>query len=285
MITENTIMKRLLKVSMVILICFSMFGCTNQKKEEPSIVITDAQNNNNSNNNNNENKDNNTEKPEVVSTGFSGTYYSNTDEASDPYYPTVTFNKDGTFSFIENCYAGMIESSGTYTVNDKQIDCVLTQNNMQGFKGDDVKEITFIKDGNSLIIMNEICMTKKLDVFTVEKKVVGNTEIYGAGPDFTEYYYVCDNELSVDGYEPRLILRDDNSFTFEENTFHGMAYIHGTFTSDRNGTLTCKVTDSDDIYVEELVFTMGDGYYELQNDLIMSVKGNRFEYVGDSHGN
>ena len=263
-------MKKLFSMIMILFISISLFACTiNQVPDKPI---------DNDNDNTDTTNTDTTNTDDKVDTGFSGIYYSQTLQAEDPYFPCIIFTTDGKFTFVENVYEGMIENNGVYSINDKQIDCILLENNLNGFSGENLKELTFIKDGNDLILMNDLCMSKKLDVFKTEKRIA-QEHSNPANPYMpTETVYKSTSELASPGYEPLLILSDNYSFVFSENTFHGMTSIQGRYEMDNWGNLNCIVEYSDDENLHEIYFLKVEDHYELQTDLILSRTGDEFYY-------
>ncbi|MCQ2555362.1 MAG: hypothetical protein MJ171_06890 [Clostridia bacterium] len=76
------------------------------------------------------------------------------------YLPTVEFDTAGHFTFTENVYEGMKTLEGGWSSDEKGFYCTVDINDLQGFLGQDVKEITFLYDGDMLVIKTDICMTR-----------------------------------------------------------------------------------------------------------------------------
>jgi len=84
------------------------------------------------------------------------------------YLPSIYLYSDNTFEFVKNCYAGMGSYLGTYDeYADKFVLTVTDASQMQGFAGQDVKEIILDKnDGLPMVILKtELCMCRVDDVF------------------------------------------------------------------------------------------------------------------------
>ena len=91
-------------------------------------------------------------------------------DVNDAFQPTVSFDPTGTFVFTENVYAGMAKIKGTYKVEDGRYYCTVTDNSsMQGFAGQDVKEIVFkVVDEKTLKLKTDLCMSGSGRLFYLE---------------------------------------------------------------------------------------------------------------------
>ncbi len=94
------------------------------------------------------------------------------DMCSDQYLPMVEFYSAGrdTFVFTENLYSQMGEIFGWFEENDKAYLCHVEDAHMlEGFAGADVQVIEFEKkDGNTLILKTDLCMSQSGDLFKLE---------------------------------------------------------------------------------------------------------------------
>ncbi len=98
--------------------------------------------------------------------GKAQTYKAKIADVISDYQPSVFFDS-GFFTFTENVYAGMGKYKGTYEKKDDRIYCTVTDaSTMEGFKGDNVKEIVFkIVDEKTLKLKTELCMSGNGDLF------------------------------------------------------------------------------------------------------------------------
>ena len=89
-------------------------------------------------------------------------------DVADQFKPSIYLDGNGHFVFTENCYAKMGEYKGTYTRDDDDhyICKVTDASSMEGFAGDDVKEIVFkILDDKTLRLKTPLCMSEANDLF------------------------------------------------------------------------------------------------------------------------
>ncbi len=96
------------------------------------------------------------------------TFRSRHDDIDKNLRPSVYFDGAGNFVFTENCYSGMGKYKGTYTRDDDDhyICKVVDASSMQGYMGEDVKEIVFkILDDNTLRLKTPLCMSAANDIF------------------------------------------------------------------------------------------------------------------------
>ena len=87
------------------------------------------------------------------------------------FLPTLELNKDGTFVFTENVYAGMAHYRGTWMETPGgYIVCDATDNKeLQGFAGQDVETIIFeYAEPNTLVLNTDLCMSLKGDTFNLD---------------------------------------------------------------------------------------------------------------------
>lgn len=88
----------------------------------------------------------------------------------EAFLPTLELNKDGTFVFTENVYAGMAHYRGTWTETaGGYIVCDATDNKeLQGFAGQGVETIIFeYAEPNTLMLNTDLCMSLKGDTFNL----------------------------------------------------------------------------------------------------------------------
>ena len=87
---------------------------------------------------------------------------------NEEYLPSITLYSDGGFTYVENCYAGMVEFYGSYSQIPMGYNFMCTDmSNMMGFAGEDVSgfSIYYDKAVGDYKIDNSICMTMADDVF------------------------------------------------------------------------------------------------------------------------
>ena len=86
------------------------------------------------------------------------------------FLPTLELDGAGNFVFTENCYAGMGQYKGTYKKDGEYIVCTVKDaKTMQGFAGDDVKEILFkIKGDDILKLKTDLCMSMSGNLFILQ---------------------------------------------------------------------------------------------------------------------
>ena len=104
-------------------------------------------------------RDKNAEAPEGA--GKKSSWKANFSDIMDVVQPSVTFDS-GFFTFTENVYAGMGQYKGIYDIkNGKYVCTVDDATTMQGFAGDDVKQIVFtIVDNKTLRLETDLCMSR-----------------------------------------------------------------------------------------------------------------------------
>ena len=89
-------------------------------------------------------------------------YVMNTSDTIDRYRPSVEMFSNGRYIFVENLYEGMANVTGIYHTNGSELYLRVVDNSqMQGFAGDDLKEIGFTVSGNSIYSMQDVCFTRK----------------------------------------------------------------------------------------------------------------------------
>ena len=201
-------------------------------------------------------------------------------EVITEYLPYVELYSDGTFVFVENVYSGMAEIRGTYVNENGKYTCSITDKSaMQGYAGYELDTLTFHMAGGGLELADNICMSKKGDIFLPEG-IGGDKTLLGK--------YISDTEDSVDEYKPYLELYSDGSFVLAENVYEGMSKIYGTY-SIHNGILTCTITDKSTMQgytgydLNSISFNVKQtDVYELANDICMSRKGDIFSKEGST---
>ena len=212
----------------------------------------------------------------------SETYYSTSENFSDPYLPSITFYSDGTFIMIENLYEGMGQYEGTYTYDGNYYECTVTSKDFSGFAGDDVKLIEFARFDASLItLLTDLCGSRAKDIFSLNKgSQSSTTSSTTAQSDSWPEIYISSNDSFSDPYCPTLKLNQDGTFELTENLYEGMGHYKGHYTrQDINLTLYVEETDfmgfaGDDVTVIEFE-TMSKDVVQLMTDLCGS---RRFDY-------
>ncbi len=207
-------------------------------------------------------------------------FVSQSEQFSGAYSPSVTFFDDGTFVMHENLYEGMGDYSGTYSFDGSYYDCTVTDISFSGFKGDNIKQFSFLKfDADTLVLLDTLCGSQEKDVFVREK---GGTikPPQEVGTVNTVRRYVSDSKMFSDPYMPELVLNPDGTFVLTENLFAGMGHYSGTFTSD-DYILTLHVDKTDfsgfagDDVTEITFEALSEDVLQLMTDLCGSVK---FDY-------
>ena len=82
------------------------------------------------------------------------------------YEPTVTFNDDGTFVMTENLLSGMGEYKGLYQYDGNRYHCIVQSVSFSGYKGQDVKDISFSVNGKNVVLSTDLCASTSGNVFT-----------------------------------------------------------------------------------------------------------------------
>lgn len=89
-------------------------------------------------------------------------YVMNTSDTIDRYKPFVELYTNGKYLFRENLYEGMADVTGLYGIHTTDLYLrVLDNSQMQGFAGDDLTEIDFTVNGNSIFSVQDVCFTRK----------------------------------------------------------------------------------------------------------------------------
>ena len=204
-------------------------------------------------------------------------FVSGSEQFSGAYSPSVTFFDDGTFIMHENLYEGMGDYSGTYSFDGAYYDCTVTDISFSGYKGDNIKQFSFLKfDADTIVLLDTLCGSQEKDVF-VRGTIKPAQEV---GTVSTVRHYVSDSEMFSDPYMPELVLNPDGTFLLTENLFAGMGHYSGTFTSD-DYILTLHVENTDfsgfagDDVTEITFEALSEDVLQLMTDLCGSVK---FDY-------
>ena len=94
-----------------------------------------------------------------------------TDQTSPEYLPKFTIVNNYSLTFEENVYTGIAKILGTCTQINNGWGCKITDNSqMMGYAGQDVDYVEFIydSDGETLILQNDLCMSRAGDRFLLQ---------------------------------------------------------------------------------------------------------------------
>lgn len=102
---------------------------------------------------------------------YAGTYiHAPMQDVKNEYLPKLVINSAGEFEFIENVYSGMGVYKGVIDIDGNIIKCqVKDASSMQGYTGENVKTIEFVKEGTTLVLKTDLCMSKNGDKFSLNK--------------------------------------------------------------------------------------------------------------------
>ncbi|MBR0229802.1 MAG: Ig domain-containing protein [Erysipelotrichaceae bacterium] len=189
---------------------------------------------------------------------------------SEQYYPTLTLYSNGTFSYLENFYSGMVNMTGTYTLEDgKYVLSVKESKIGQESTNIDYPQIILVKESDEyLILKTGMVMSLFDDVLSRSKEVK---------PYFS--YYMVDEAFVPEAYTA-IHIYTNRTYELSENYFEGYEIVKGVYDTDNNGKYHFYVmedTGRTGHNYNNLTMQLSEEGFELLSDLYIYKKGDVFQ--------